>query len=311
MSFLVGLFAALALLLTACGGDDNQLDADTGDSSGDGGKGSVVIGSAGFTEINVMAEMYKALLEDAGYDASIKVVQNREVYEPALEKGQIDVVPDYAATMAEFLNIKANGEDPEPVASNDADETVAALNELAQPLGLKALEPAEAVDQNAFAATEEYANEKNATTLSDLEGETVTLAAVEECPDRPFCQPGLEETYGITIEKVLPLGFGSAQTKEAVTSGKAQLGLVGTTDATLADQGLVILEDDKGLQQADNLTPVVGTKYADDQEFADVLNQLAGTLTTDDLAQLNKKVDGERQKPADVAEEYLTEKGLI
>lgn len=312
MSFLVGLFAALAMVLTACGGDDNKLDAGSGDGSGgDGGKGSVVIGSAGFTEINIMAEMYKVLLEDAGYDASIKVVQNREVYEPALEKGQIDVVPDYAATMAEFLNVKANGEDAEPVASNDADETVAALNELAQPLGLKALEPAEAVDQNAFAATEEYASEKDATKLSDLEGETVTLAAVEECPDRPFCQPGLEDTYGIMIEKVLPLGFGSAQTKEAVTSGQAQLGLVGTTDATLADQGLVILEDDKGLQQADNLTPVVGKKYADDQELADVLNQLAGTLTTDDLAELNKKVDGERQKEADVASEYLKEKGLV
>jgi len=305
---LVAALASVVLLATACG-DDNKLDA-SDDQKSDAAKGSVVIGSAGFTEINLMAEMYKLLLEDAGYTASIQVVQNREVYEPGLEDGDIDVVPDYAATMTEFLNVKANGPNAEPVATNDKDETVEALNELGEPLGIKALEAADAVDQNAFVATKEVADEKGGT-LSEWEGESVVLAATEECPDRPFCQPGLEETYGIEITEVLPLGFGTAQVKEAVTSGQAQLGLTGTTDATLEDLGLVVIEDDKGLQLADNLVPVVGEQYADDSDFADALNALAGELTTEDLTELNRKVDAERQKEADVAKAFLEEKGLI
>jgi osmoprotectant transport system substrate-binding protein len=99
--------------------------------------------------------------------------------------------------------------------------------------------------------------------------------------------------------------------KEAVTSGKAQLGLTGTTDATLEDLGLVVIEDDKGLQLADNLVPVVGKDFADDSDLAEALNALAGELTTEDLTELNKKVDGERLKEADVAKEFLESKGLL
>ncbi len=309
LGILISIMTALAVVATGCGGDDNNLDDDSGGGGGDGAK-KIVIGSAGFTEIQLMAEMYKLLLDKAGYSASIKVVQNREVYEPALEKGQIGVVPDYAATMTEFLNVKANGQEAEPVATNDKDETVTALNELAGPLGLKALEAAEAVDQNAFAATKDYAA-KNGSKLSDLSGKSVKLAATEECPDRPFCKPGLEKTYGLTVTEILPLGFGTAQVKDAVVEGKADLGLVGTTDATLDALGLVIIEDDKGLQLADNLVPVVGKDFVDDTKLADALNALAPELSTDELAELNKKVDGERQKPADVAKEFLTSAGLL
>ena len=307
---LIGMLASVAIVATGCGGDDNKLDSTDSGDKGSGNKGSIVIGSAGFTEIQLMAEMYKLLLEDAGYTASIKVVQNREVYEPALESGEIDVVPDYAATMTEFLNIKANGETAEPVATSDKDVTVDALNELGEPLGIKALEAAEAVDQNAFAATKENADSIGSK-LSDWDGESVALAATEECPDRPFCQPGLEETYGLTVTEVLPLGFGTAQVKEAVTSGQAQLGLVGTTDATLEALGLVVIEDDKDLQLADNLVPVVGKDVADDADLADALNALASELTTEDLTELNGKVDGERQKASEVAKEFLESKGLI
>jgi osmoprotectant transport system substrate-binding protein len=307
---------ALTLGLSACG-DDNALDetpeAGTSGSPAAEGGGSVVIGSAGFTEIQLLAEMYALLLTEAGYDTEIRVVENREIYEPALETGDIDVVPDYAATMAEFLNREANGPDAPLVATNDAAETVEAMRTLAEPLGLAVLEPAEAVDQNAFVVSEEFATANSLTTLSDLgaSGVAVVLAATEECPTRPFCQLGLEETYGINITSVEPLGFGSVQTKEAVSGGQAQLGLVGSTDGTLEDFGLVLLEDDKGLQLADNLVPVVGVDYADDTALADALNALAPVLTTDDLATLNTRVDADREVAADVAQSYLEEKGLL
>lgn len=309
----IGAVLAVALSLAACG-DDNALDDNAATPApGAGDKGSLTVGSAGFTESQLMAEMYALLLEKAGYQTSIKTVSNRELYEPALEKGDIDVVPEYAATMAEFLNLKANGPDAEPVASSDVDETVAALSELAGEVGLKVLEPAQAVDQNAFVVTQEFADANDLTTLTDL-GELdqpVTLAATEECPDRPFCQPGLEDTYGIEISKLEPLGFGTPQVKQAVQSGRVDLGLVATTDGTLGDLGLVVLEDDKGLQNADNLIPVVNAESAGAQDIADALNQLAGVLTTEDLAELNKQVDAERQKPEDVARQYLQGKGLL
>jgi osmoprotectant transport system substrate-binding protein len=300
--------AAGALLLSACGSSDSE--------SSDGGaasKGAVVVGSAGFTEIELMAEMYAALLNDAGYEASVTVLENRELYEPALEDGQLDVVPDYLATMTEFLNRKVNGPDAEPVASSDPEATAAALNELAGPLGLTPLEPAEAANQNAFFVTQDFAEAKGLKTLSDLGalGQPITLAATEECPERPFCGLGLVGTYGLTLTEVLPTGFGSAQTKDAVVKGAAQLGLSGTTDATLGPLGLVVLTDDKGLQLADNLIPIVGEKYGDDAELAAVLNALSRVLTTEDLATLNDRVDAQREKAADVALDYLTSKGLL
>ena len=300
---------AATLVLTACGGDDDGGDADSGSN---GGGGNVVIGSAGFTEIELMAQMYALLLEDAGYTTEVQVVENRELYEPALEDGDIDVVPDYLATMTEFLNLKVNGSDADPVATSDAEETVEALRALAEPLGLTVLDPAEAVSQNAFAVTEQFAQDNNLSTLSDLGGlgQPITLAATEECPERPFCQGALEQ-YGIQISEVLPTGFSSVQTKDAVKDGTAQLGLVGTTDATLGDFSLVVLEDDMGTQLADNLIPIVGEEYGSDGDFVDALNALSAVLTTEDLGEMNQLVDGERMQAEDVARQYLEDHDLI
>ncbi len=265
---------ALAGSLAACGGD--SLENDKGAPAGDkdsGKKGSLVVGAAAFTESKVLAELYAQILGDAGYSTSVTTVKNRELYEPSLEKGEIDVVPEYAATIAEFLNAKVNGAkaaESKPVASGDTAATVAALKKLAEPRGLKVLPAGKAVDQNAFAVTREFAEKNKLTTLSDL---------------------------------------GAA--KIAVKDGKDQLVLTTTTDAVLDTYDLVFLEDDKKLQNADNVLPVLNAKDAGAQDIADALGRLTGALTTEDLAQLNRKVDAERAKPADVAREYLQSKGLI
>ena len=125
-----GAVAVLATALTACGG--NSLEKEGGGSADGGSKGELVIGSAGFTESQIMAELYSKLLTKAGYSTSISKLKNRELYEPALEKGEIDVVPEYAATLAEFLNAKENGPKAKPVASNDIGKTTAALEKLAK-----------------------------------------------------------------------------------------------------------------------------------------------------------------------------------
>ncbi|MFB4196653.1 ABC transporter substrate-binding protein [Streptomyces carpaticus] len=306
--------AALALALTACGGDSLESGGgDGGERDGGASTGTLTIGGGDFTEATIMAELYSQLLTDAGYTTEVITVQSRELYAPELEKGSIDIVPEYAATLTEFLNARVNGEDAPLVASADPVATVEALRELATPRGLTVLNAGDAVNQNAFAVTAGFAEEHGLTTLSDLgaSGLPIKLAAGDECPERPFCQPGLEEVYGIDITGIDPKGVGTVQAKQAVKDGTDDLVLVSTTDGTLDEFGLVLLEDDQNLQLADNLLPVLHSGIGDDQKITDTLNRLTATLTTDDLVELNRQVDAERLKAADVAGSYLQEKGLL
>jgi osmoprotectant transport system substrate-binding protein len=319
-----GLAAAVALAglaLGACGGSSNAFSATSsssaaGASSSAGAAGAgknLTVGGANFTEMLVAEQLYGQVLAKNGYTVSYKAVENREVYEPALEQGQIDVVPEYAATMANFMSKRVNGTNAPDIATSDATTTVSAMQPLLEKKGLKALTPSTALDANAFAVTKKIADANHLTTLSDLAklNKSLTLAAPAECPDRPFCQPGLEKTYGLKIGKLLPLGFGSPQAKQAVVSGKADMVETGTTDATLGGLGLVALQDDKKLQLADNIVPVVNTQKAGASDIQTLLDKVSAALTTDDLAQLNLKVDAERQKPEDVAKQWLQSKGLL
>lgn len=315
----LSLLAALvgsALALSACAGNealDSGGGATTGSGGSSGGGETIVVGGAEFTEMAIMQQMYVQLLQDAGFTTDTVTASNRELYFPELSSGNIDVVPEYAATLAEFLNLGANGENAKPIATNDAATTVEAMRPLAEKQNVVLLEPAQAADQNGYAVTKEFAQTNDLTTLSDLGalGQPVTLAATEECSQRPFCAPGLTDTYGIQIAEILPTGFGTPQTKAAVKAGDAQLGLVATTDGRLEEDGLVLLKDDKKLQLADNLVPAVNADVADNQKLVDALNSLSDVLTTEDLIELNRQVDAERQQPEDVAKAYLTEKGLI
>ncbi|MFD9324793.1 ABC transporter substrate-binding protein [Streptomyces sp. NPDC060065] len=274
---------------------------------------NLTIGSAGFTESDLLAQMYALLLNQAGYQTSMLTVANRELYEPALESGQIDVVAEYAATFADWLNAKTNGADAPPVGSPDLDATMAALRELATPRGLTVLDAGRAVDQNAFAVTEAYAAQYRLKTLSDLgkSGLEVRLAAGDECVQRPYCEPGLKKTYGIGITAVDPKGVGTTQAKLAVQNGQDQMMLTTTTDATLGDFGLVLLADDKHLQNADYIVPVVNRSRAGSEGVTKALGELNDVLTTADLASMNEQVDSWRRLPEDVARTYLKEKGML
>lgn len=301
----------LLLLLTACGGSEGaSSSADRGGAPSE----PITVGGATFTESLIMMSMYEALLEDAGYTVEVKPVESRELYAPELESGGIDVVPEYAATITEYLNREVNGPDAEVLAKPEVEATVTALRTLAEPRGLRVLEPAEAANQNAFFVTKAFAQKHSLTTLSDLgaSGLPIVLAGTPECPERAKCEIGLKKLYGIKITQDLPLGFGSVQNKQAVVQGRAQLGLSGTTDGTLGDLGLVVLEDDKGLQNADNLIPVANADGpAATPEVAEILNGLSAVLTSDDLAELNRRVDEDREQAADVARSYLEDKGLL
>ncbi|WP_432041173.1 ABC transporter substrate-binding protein [Streptomyces cadmiisoli] len=304
--------AALLLLMTGCAtGPSLETRGEVTGSPGD--SRHLVVGSAGFTESDLLAQMYALLLNQAGYTTSLITVANRELYEPALESGQIDVVPEYAATFADWLNAKVNGPDAPTVGSPDLDATMKALRRLATPRGLTVLAPGRAVDQNAFAVSASYAAKYHLKTLSDLgaSGLKVRLAAGDECVRRPYCAPGLRKVYGIDITAVDPKGVGTTQAKQAVQSGQDQMVLTTTTDATLAEFDLVLLADDRHLQNADYVVPVVNRSRAGGPGPAEALGRLNEVLTTADLAAMNQQVDSWRRLPQDVARTYLEDKGLL
>ncbi|CAM5608395.1 ABC transporter substrate-binding protein OS=Streptomyces alboniger OX=132473 GN=CP975_03820 PE=4 SV=1 [Streptomyces alboniger] len=303
--------ASLALLAGCASGPSLENRGEVTGPPGD--SKNLTIGSAGFTESDLLAQMYALLLDKAGYGTKILSVANRELYKPALESGQIDVVPEYAATFADWLNAKQNGADAEPVGSPDVAATIKALRRLAAPRGLTVLEPGKAVDQNAFAVAAPYARQHRLRTLSDLgrSGLKVRLAAGDECVRRPYCAPGLRKVYGIDLTGVDPKGVGTTQAKKAVQSGQDQMVLTTSTDATLDNFGLVLLEDDRHLQNADYLVPVVNRSRAGGEGVAAALGRLAPVLTTRDLAAMNEQVDSWRRLPQDVARTYLEDKGLL
>lgn len=204
------------------------------DSVGAGKK--IVVGAGNFSESATLAELYAGVLRAAGYDATTQTIGNRETYAPALESGDLTIVPEYVGTLTEFLNKSVNGADAPAVASSDLDATMAALTTIGEGLGLTFGAPAAAQDQNAFAVTTAFADEHDVSTLSELAATCggLTLGGPPECPERPFCQPGLEETYALDFAGFTSLDAGGPLTKAALTQGKIAVGLVFSSDAALA-----------------------------------------------------------------------------
>ncbi|MAT61946.1 MAG: amino acid ABC transporter substrate-binding protein [Micrococcales bacterium] len=300
--------AAAGLLLLGCSASDAS-DADSEEVQGD-----VVVVTTNFTESKIMASMYQQVLRASGVDAGIKELTSREVIIPALSKGEVQISPDYLSSFTEFLNKQENGSDATEVASANVEKTFTEAKRLAEPAKLTVLPPAEAQDQNAFAVTQEFAAENNLKTLSQLgeysQASPITLGAGPECPERPFCLPGLEEVYDVQIEKFVPLDSGGPLTVQGLKQGLINVGVVFSSSGSISAQNLAVLADDKKLQVAENLIPVVYTP-AVTPTVTKALNSVSAVLTTKELQQLNEAVDIERKQPEQVATEFLESKGLL
>lgn len=272
----------------------------------------IVVGAANFGESEILANMYVAVLKKAGFTAELKKGDlNRELISKALEAGEIQLTPEYVGTDTEYWNVAANGKDAKAKATTDPAATATALRELLAPKNLTAYEPSPAADQNSFAVTKATADKNGLKTMSDLAkvASTFTLGGPAECPTRPFCQPGLEKTYGLKFKAFKALDAGGPLTKNALTDGKIDIGLVFSSDGGITARNFVVLEDDKKLQTADNIVPVL-RKDIDSPELKAALDALSAKLTTEALSELNKKVDIDKADAADVAAKYLADNGL-
>ncbi|HEY7274259.1 MAG TPA: glycine betaine ABC transporter substrate-binding protein [Actinoplanes sp.] len=203
-----------------------------------GSGGNITVGAANFSENATLGELYAIALRAAGYTVKVQQIGNRELYEPALEKGDIDVVPEYAATLATFLSGKVEGKSAKDPSSSDLDTTVKNLTALGSKVGLVFGKASSAQDQNAFAVTSAFAEKNGVKTLSDLaakcSGAATVLGGPPECPKRPKCQQGLESTYNFKAGKFVSLDAGGPLTKTGLKQGTVSVGLVFSSDSALA-----------------------------------------------------------------------------
>src|SRR4051812_22252908 len=264
---LAGAVVAGLALLTGCAG--NSVDssnssandsAGTSSSPGASAKGAVRITGQNFPEGEIVSDLYAGVLKKAGYQPQVKLVGTRDVYMAAFPKG-IDVVPEYTGGIVDFLIAQDKGAKAPVPTSSDPAVVIKQVEPLLKKSGISLLAPSPATNTNAFFVTQKYSDDNHVTKLSDLQGKSVALAAAPDCQGRLDCEGGLSGTYGIKITKIVPLQFGSQQTYDSVLKNEVQLGETSSTDGTLASQGLVLLADDKHIQPAQNLVPMVSAGF--------------------------------------------------
>lgn len=294
---------ALGLCLTAaaCTG------ADPGVAPAADREDTMVVGVSGaFPENRLVAEMYAQVLEHAGFVVERQFeLRSREVSQNALESGQIDVKPEYLSSLLLFI-------DPNAEVSNDPDDVVAKARSLLGPIGIELLEPSPAQDTNQFVANAETAERFGLTTMSSLVpvASQLTLGAPPECPQRPLCLTGLKETYGIIFNDFQPLDVGGPQTVEALRNNEVQIGLLFSTDPSIEANRFVPLVDDKQLQNAENITPMIRSERLNDA-VREALDGVSARLTSDDVTSLMGKVVIEGEAISVVAREFLIANDLL
>jgi osmoprotectant transport system substrate-binding protein len=298
------LAAAIVAASTLTAGCISSGPSGTGHPSG---AGTIVVGVSGaFAENQLVAEMYAQVLEHAGYTIEREFdLRSREVSQSALESGQIDLKPEYMSSLLLFLDSNAQ-------ASSDPTDVARQVGEHLRPKGITVLTPSPAQDTNQFVANAKTAQEFNLTTLSSLAAvaDRLTIGAPPECPLRPFCLPGLRDVYGILFEDFEPLDAGGPQTVAALKSDEVQIALMFSTDPSIEANGFIPLLDDKHLQDAENITPVIRTEKLD-EEARQLLDAVSAQLSSDTVTDLVGKVVIDGQDVAAVATAFLAANGLL
>lgn len=299
-----GVVAALGLALSACGGGGDPL---AGGGTGETGDASapIRIGSAAFPENQLLGEIYGQALEAQGVAVEIlQPIASREAYFPGLRDGSIDLVPEYTGVLLQYLEPEAT--------EKSADEVYAALQGVI-PEGLTLLERSDAENKDAVVVTQEFATANNLTTIEDLAPlcPTITFGGPPEFQERPDGIPGIEATYGCTFAGYSSLDVGGPLTVTALRDGTVQAADLFTTDPTIESNGFVALEDPLNNFAAQNVVPLVNTAKASDQ-VQQVLNDISSRLTTEVLIDLNGRLAADdRPNPDTVAQDWLTEQGLL
>lgn len=293
----VGLTASLA----ACA-SGNPLGGD-----GKVNLGSLTVGSQGFAESDILAQLYGQVLAANGYTVDYAPsIGSRETFIPALQDGSIDLIPDYAGNLL-------YGADPDATATSTAD-VIAALPDVLKPLGLKISDPAQAQDSDALVVTKEFAEANNLESIGDLApiASTITIGANTEFEGRSYGREGLKSVYGVTGWKFKAIDdYGGPGTLSDLLNGTIQVADIYTTTPSIAQNDLVVLKDPEHLIAAQNIVPLFN-ENAYSVPVANLVNLVSNKLTTEELMKLNEISAGDsKPSPEKVAKDWLTQMGII
>ena len=302
---LLALVAALVLALAGC--DRGQAPPPPPE---DPARPTIRLASFDFPESELLGQVYGQALSQHGFPVE-QVVQlgSREVVAPALEQGKIDMVPEYLGSALNFLN------DRDRVATADPRQTHARLEQAFAPRGVSVLAFAPALDRNGFVVSGDLARSHHLERISDLAplARQLVIGGPPECPQRPLCLKGLQEVYRLSFARFESMPS-RAVTAAALQTGEIDVGMIDTTDPSLLRPGadLVQLADDRRLQPADNVVPVLRRELLDlyGPPLVSLVNAVSAQLTTVELTKLNLQVaDG--RPAADAAAAWLQAQTII
>lgn len=301
---LTAALAGLALVATACGGDDDGNGA-AGDIDVPDGP-DIVVSSFNFPESEILGEVYAQAMEAAGYpvERALNLGARELLYPEGLLSGDVDLLPEY---LGSALVVWFEQDPPE-----DVDAGVTALTEAFEPDGVSVLTPAPAENANVFVVTGSFADDNDLSSVADLANlDSVTFAGPPECEDRDTCYRGLTDGYGLDNVEFESVQEGAARLA-GVESGEYDVILLFSTDAPLAGEELRVLEDTDGIIPPENITPVLRTEIIDTygQDLTNLLDEVTATLTTETLQQMNADAS-EGLSPAEIATAFLEDNGLI
>jgi osmoprotectant transport system substrate-binding protein len=315
------LLLALALLVAACGGgDDEAPPAATPSEPAGAGAGKITrnddnadvkltIGSKNFTEQRVLGEIYAQGLAAAGYTIAKDLdLGDEKAALAALKADEISAYPEYTGTA--LLSFFGKQADELP---KDPDQAYQEAKQDFEADGLTAFPPTPFTSANEVAVTGGTADRLHLKNISDLQGKAqkLTLYGSPECRQRLDCLRGLEQVYGLKFKKFVPIAI--AKRHDVLSSGRADVSIVFTTDPQIQRENEVLLEDDKGMFPPYNSTLVMKQETADQAgpDLGATIDLIQEQLTDENMQELNARVDLDKKTPAEVAREYLAETGLV
>ncbi|MFJ4921331.1 ABC transporter substrate-binding protein [Streptomyces sp. NPDC088725] len=305
-TLLGGLFAAASVpALAACSSGITSLD---GQGSGGGAAGGssadgLVIGTANFTENQILGYLYAAVLGAAGVKTTVRPnLGTREIVVPALKGGDIDLLPEYQGALLHYL-------DPKATASEEGEMQNALA--IALPAGLQVLPYGVAEDSDAFVVTRETARKYGLSSLADLTKQNgkLVLGAAPELKTRDVGVPGLRDVYGVRLKEFKSLDSSGPLVKGALKKGDVDIANLFTTDTDIVSEDWVILSDPKNLVPGQRVVPLIADRKAD-STVRKALARLGNALSTKDLTELNRQVDKDKKDPDEVAGTWARDHGL-
>ena len=304
------LAVALAIGLAACGSSNNSSTSTSGSSSAGGqpgkGKPAITLGSKNFTEEYILGQLYLQALKAKGYTVNLKNnIGSSEITDKALTSGKIDMYPEYTGVIVqELAHINT--------LPRSAEETYTKAKSFQEGRGFTLLDKSPGQDADVNVTTPKYAQAHGIKTTADLKKvPNFKFGAPPENKTRVQGAVGMKKYYGLQFQFV-PLAIGLRY--QALDSGKVDVIAGFTTEGQLTDtKKYLLLSDPKGIFGFQNITPVISKKKlaAMGPEFQTVVNSVTSKLTNEALQKMNGAVDLDKQKPADVAKQFLQANGLL